>query len=160
MKKIQLFCFCLTIIFLFGSASPQESVVKPDVPITKEKNRRLLVGKWLGEIKSENGKVTKWLVERLIDGTYQIIFRTYDNETEYKDQIEVGFWGTSGSIYFSIMKGWIEEGEFVPANPEDPYFYDAYKIIQLNSDTFNYEHFDHKTRYTVKKVADSFTFKK
>ncbi len=129
MKK---FVFFLVIIFISGCATYQKSIVKPDTSLSTEQQRNTLLGKWSGEMTSDKGELQKWLVERAGDGSYKITFRLYSSETDYKEQIEVGFWGVAGPVYFSIMKGWIKDDKFIEADPTKAYFYDAYRIISLN----------------------------
>lgn len=158
MKKSNLISFCLVSVFISACVTNTQSIVKPETKSTKENQREMLVGKFLGEMKSDEGKLQKWLVERAIDGTYQITFRIYENEIDFKEQIEVGYWGIAGPIYFSIMKGWIKEGEFVEADPRNPYFYDAYKVINVSENEFVYEHFEPKILFKIKRVQPDFSF--
>ncbi len=158
MKKIRFTGLCLVIIFLTACATDKKSIVKPDITLSAAQQRNALLGKWVGEKKSDKGELQKWLVERYVDGTYKIVFRIYKNETNYKQQTEVGQWGVSGPIYFSILRGWIKEGNYIPANPEDPYHYDAYRIISLKENSFEYETIEPNIRFKVNKVPSDFNF--
>src|SRR5690606_40558773 len=50
------------------------------------------------------------------DGTYQLTVRDYSLDGSYLQQVEVGQWGISGPVYFTIMKGWQDGPRFKPAN--------------------------------------------
>ncbi len=156
MKKILLFVICLTVANLLGCASHTKSIIKSDLPLSAEQKRNTLIGKWFGKIESEKGEIQRWLVERSKDGTYRIWFRVYENGKEVKSQTEVGHWGVAGPIYFSIMRGWIKDDQFIPSDPEKPYFYDAYKIVNLTDRSFIYYNFDEKLEFEVRKVGDNF----
>lgn len=120
-------------------------------------DRNLMVGKWLGEIRTEDGKLRVTLSERSENGTYRITFRNYDG-SRYDESIEVGLWGISGPVYFTIMRGWMTGGEFKPADTTQAYFYDAYSIISLDERSFEYESVETTTRYSVRRVGNDFEF--
>jgi hypothetical protein len=151
-------CFLLLILGMAGCATRgPESVVgaKPQLPDSAYSRREAMVGNWLGEAATHDGGKTKWLVQRDNDGTYQITFRTRAPGKDWNESKEVGYWGISGSTYFTIMKGWLKGQELQPANPTNPYFYDAYKVIRLTTSEFEYLA-DDGSRYTVKKVPEEY----
>ena len=118
-----------------------------------------MIGKWYGSQPTKEGGVKKWIVERMSPGTYKIVFRIYEKDaTSYWEQIEVGEWGVSGPVYFSILRGWVKDGKLTPADPTDPFNYDAYKIISLTDEKFEYENYDSGDVYGIKKVPISFDF--
>lgn len=77
---------------------------------------------------------------------------------DVESQNEVGYWGVSGPIDFSIMTGWIKNGEYIPSDPEKAYFYDAYQIVELNDESFTYRSFDQQVEFKVRKVDDDFVW--
>jgi hypothetical protein len=71
---------------------------------------------------------------------------------------EVGLWGISGPVYFTITRGWVRDQRFSPADPTQATFYDAYEILELSKDKFRYKSFVIGDEYTEKRVSDSFSF--
>ena len=121
-----------------------------------QQQRDLMVGKWLGEVSGNDG-LRLTLIERNDNGTYRLTFRTYKGN-DYEESVEVGLWGISGSIYFTVMRGWIIDGEFVPADSTRAYFYDAYKVSNLDATSFEFKSLDSDNRYTNRRVGDDFRF--
>ena len=156
MKKTLLLIICLAISNLSGCAIHTKSIIKNDLPLSAVQKRNTLIGKWFGEMKSENGEIQRWLADRSKDGTYKIEFRIYKSGNETMSQVEVGHWGVAGPIYFSITRGWIKNDKFIPSDPENPYFYDVYKIVKLTDQSFIYYSFDEDLEFEVRKIDDTF----
>jgi len=156
MKKIFSILMIAGIVALTNCSGQNKSIVKPDMLASAIEKRSLMIGKWLGEMKNEKGDLQQWLTTRFPDGTYKIQFRVPDRGSIYKEQIEAGLWGISGPIYFTIMKGWIKDNNFIPSNPNDPSYYDAYKIIEINKKILKYKSFESDITFEVKKVDDDF----
>jgi hypothetical protein len=162
MKRLKLILVSL-VILLGGCATTTTSdvkvtSVKPPLTLSEEEKWKLMVGKWFGSQPTKEGGIKKEIVERSPQGTYKITFRVYDKEGNYKEEVEAGHWGICGPVYFSIFRGWIKDSQFVSANPADPYNYDAYKIISLTNEVFEYEHFGDGERYVIKKVPIEYEF--
>ncbi len=113
-----------------------------------------MVGNWYGERTLDDGGTYYWIIRRNVVGQYQLEGKVIDPYGREKVQIEVGEWGVGGGIYFTIFKGWVKDGQFVPNDQSDPYYRDVYKIIELNEESFKYKHLDSGRTYTVEKVAD------
>ena len=64
---------------------------------------------------------------------------------------EYGFWGIRNPIYFTSMRGFIENGQPTPADPTTPAFYDAYKIELLTEQEFTYRSYTSGNAFTVKR---------
>lgn len=120
-------------------------------------DRNLMVGKWLGEATSDDGELRVTLSERSENGTYRITFRNYEGG-KYEESIEVGLWGISGPVYFTIMRGWMTAGEFRPADTTQAYYYDAYRIISLDEKSFEYVSVETADRFSVRRVGNDFEF--
>jgi hypothetical protein len=129
---------------------------KPDTPESAKKLRATLVGKWLGQAVTDDGRIRKWMSEKRADGSLKIHFRTYNKDGEYEEQFEVGLWGVSGPIYFTIIRAVIVNAMVNPIDPTDPYFYDAYEIIKLTGQEFECREVTTGDTYKAKKVADDF----
>ena len=160
MGRIHPFLVIMVISFLCGcSAAKQNTVpgVKPPLPTSAYETRKLLIGKWLGEAKTDEGNRRQSLLDRLPNGTYKIFFRTYKSDASFEDQCEVGLWGFSGSVFFSIMRGWIVNEKFIPADPTDPAYYDAYEILKLTEQEFEYRHIPTNYIFRAKRVLGDYT---
>ncbi len=127
-------------------------------PSASEQERRdLMVGKWLGEAPMDGGRSRVALAERNNNGTYRITFRMYDGAS-YEESVEVGLWGIAGPTYFTLMRGWMVDGEFRPSDASQAYYSDAYRIDQLDATTFAYRSVKTGTRYVNRRVGDDFEF--
>ena len=150
----------LTLVGCTGTNTSNQPVtaMKPEITQSQEEIGQLLVGKWLGDQPTKEGGSRKWLVERRPDGKYLIQFRVTNSDGSILEQTEVGEWGVSGNIYFSIFKGWIDNGNFIPSDSSDSYNQDAYEIIKLTEQQFRYKNLDSGNEYTVKRVPNDFVF--
>jgi len=129
-------------------------------PLTAEEmrtRRDLLVGTWYGEARTNEGQTRRWIRQHQADGTYQLTVRDYSLDGSYLQQVEVGQWGISGPVYFTIMKGWQDGPRFKPANLTNPYYYDAYEILSLSPERWVYRHLESQARFVVRRVEDDFT---
>jgi hypothetical protein len=121
-----------------------------------ERNRRFIVGKWLGEAPVKEGGSKMWLNERSPDGTYVITFRNLSPRGEIEVSQEYGIWGLSGNIYFTKMQGWIEGGRRHPNRGSNSYFDDAYVVKSLTPAEFIYVSVPTKEVFRAKKVSDDY----
>lgn len=150
-------------LIITGCATTNTSTVavtskKPSLSISQEETWNLMIGKWYGSQPTKDGGKVQEIMERSPQGTYKITFRVYEKDGKYKEQSEAGHWGVSGPIYFTIFRGWVKNNQLSPSNPADPYNYDAYKIINLNNEVFEYESYSSGNKYTNKKVSNDFEF--
>tara|TARA_B100000768_G_C11165037_1_gene326208 strand:+ start:320 stop:814 length:495 start_codon:yes stop_codon:yes gene_type:complete len=148
---------------LTGCATTNTSTVtvtsqKPSLSLAQEETWDLMIGKWYGSQPTKDGGKKQTIMERSPQGTYKITFRVFDKDGKYKEQAEVGHWGVSGPVYFTMFRGWIKGDQLSPSNPSDPFNYDAYKIIKLNKDVFEYEDYSTGDKYVTKKVPNDFQF--
>lgn len=147
--------FLVLVLFVVGCASVQPE--KTIAAIKKhsrsdEQNFQILVGKWYGNQPTTDGGKREQLVIRNHDGTHIIHFRVHEPNGETWDQIEVGEWGISGDIYFTIFKGWIKNGTFKPSTGNVAYNRDAYKILELTGAQFVYESAQDGEVFSLEKV--------
>ena len=133
---------------------------KPNMTLNQYERWNTLVGKWYGEQQTNNGGIMKWIVERNNDASSQITFRSYDQNGSFTESVEVGKWAISGPIYFTSLSAYVDlDGTTQKVDPSDPYNYDAYQIIELNTLSFTYKHIEGGHTFSVKKVPDWFDFK-
>jgi hypothetical protein len=151
----------LPLLLTLGCATTEKQVeavteAKPELPKSKVQQRNMMLGKWYGDLPTKEGGRRQWTVTRSEDGTYQIDFLiTKPDNTEQRFS-EAGHWGVAGNIYFSMYRGAIEQGQFYPSDPNDPYNYDAYNMINLTNSAFEYQNIDSKNKYIIKKVPLNF----
>lgn len=163
MKNIIKSILCCFLVILFSSSAlvkakaPAVTANKPELPVSARELRDSMVGNWLGEAPLKDGGTRKWLMQRKADGTYLVTFKLMPADKPEEIWHEVGFWGVSYPIYFSIMKGWVTENGIEPSDPSDPYFYDAYKIISVDSEKFKYKSFSSGNAFIIKKVSSEFS---
>lgn len=161
MKPLQWrWIFCLTVLFTGACVTGSLSDPTPELKVWSndaQNDRDLLIGKWVGESKNQDGHLRLSLIERNANGTYRITFRSYQNR-DYSESIEVGLWGVSGPTYFTIMRGWIIADDFIPSDPTQVYYYDAYRISSLSAASFEYESLETGNRYSNQRVGDDFRF--
>ena len=150
-------------VALFGcnathTANYEVSVPKPFLTSTEIEFRNQLIGKWYGNQPNKKGGTKEWIKNNRIDGTYEIQFKNTSSLGEVRYKTETGDWGVSGNIYFSIYRGYVYKEKFHPSDPRDPYNYDAFNIILLNENQYEYVHVTTSNRYLVKRVSDDFEF--
>ncbi len=119
-----------------------------------------LVGTWFGSQPEADGGRYDWIVVRDPYGRFKLTHRNYDEEGNFKENVEVGEWGVSGPVFFVIAKGWIREGKFVPIEHVGPGYRDAYQIISITEDKFEYRYYGDGRRFVVKRVPAGYTFEK
>ena len=147
-------------ILFFNAYSFDKSNINnfKDTTDSQKINTKYLVGTWYGNQLNKEGGFREEIAYKNIDGTYKLHFRFHDKNGSYYDQIEVGEWGVSGDIIFSIFKGWIKNGVFVPADQNGAFTRDAYKILKLTEHEIIYKSLDGDDIYKNKKVASNFKF--
>ena len=142
------------------TAYPQEAVSpgKPPSSPSQEELWSMMLGKWYGRQPTQDGGIRQQIVQRASNGTYRVTLRITDKDGEVMQQTEVGHWGVSGPVYFSIFRAWLDGDQAIPTDPADPYNYDAYRILTLTGDLFEYEHFTTGNKYAVERVPSDFDF--
>ncbi len=145
----------ITLLMGCSSMPPIDAMKQSDG--SQKAQRALLVGSWFGDAATNDGGRRLQLTQRAPDGTYKVTFRLIDATGEVLEETEVGFWGVSGSVYFTIMRGTLEEGRIVEADPTDPIFNDAYHILELTQERFRYRSLQTTNEFSLSRVADTFS---
>jgi hypothetical protein len=109
--------------------------------------RQLLIGFWRGSSLITGGGTLNWTIERKADGTFRIDFESAGVKDMPNAFAETGIWGVSGNIYFTATRGFEVDGVVSKARTHEPELYDAYKIIRLEADRFEYQHLSSGNRY-------------
>ncbi|MDX3775656.1 hypothetical protein QE250_16175 [Chromatiaceae bacterium AAb-1] len=157
-KAIILIVFLCLLGCVSSSKVAQHPVteLKPELGIDKLERRNLMLGKWYGDMPTEEGGRRQWVIHRANDGTYRIDFNIRRADGSEYELTEVGHWGIAGDVYFSIYRGVIENEQFLPSDSSDAYNYNAYQIIKLSHNIFEYQNVDSQNTFFVTKVPDSF----
>jgi hypothetical protein len=126
---------------------------------TPEEHRRhaQLIGNWVGEAHLETGGLRRVLLQQFADGTFRMTFETRQQDDRIVRRQQVGQWGISGPVYFTITTAWLDGERREPTDLGQPYFYDAYRIVTLDGGAFEYVSFSPERRYRLQRVADDFT---
>jgi hypothetical protein len=137
-------------------SSPPEATQQPRLsPSLDPVARRIaLVGRWYGETKTEKGDRLRWLTDREANGTYRTQYVTSSDEGE--GSIEIGQWGLSGSVLFTIQRAWIRNGDTQRADAANVYSYDAYDLLSLSENRLEYRSAGSGKHFVVRRVQSSF----
>lgn len=154
----------ITCTVLVSNALVERRSQEPVFPAYKPKpsgevmrRHRMMIGNWAGESPIEDAGQRRVLLQRYADGTFEVTFETYREGAPALIEKQVGQWGLSGPVYFTITTGWVDGDRIEPAKPGEPYFYDAYRVISLEEDLFEYESFSDGRRYVMHRAADGLT---
>jgi hypothetical protein len=132
-------------------------VYKPRPSLAESRRHDMLVGNWIGESPVKDGGRREVLLERRADGTFTVTFRTHWGTDHAVVERQVGQWGISGPVYFTITTGWLDGDHVDPTDLGQPYYYDAYRIVDLSEDEFEFESFTTDTHYVLHRVPEGHT---
>lgn len=160
---MRILVFLLAIAFLSGCASSSSdsrvTFSKPGTGEMKEIPRESLIGTWYGRQPTQDGTIKEWISRRMPDGKFQAHFLEKKDGRVIDESVEVGEWGLSYNFEVIITRGWLADGHFRPSSP-DSYFWDVYRIEQIDQDSMTYVHQGTGHRYQVRRVLDDFDFPK
>lgn len=126
---------------------------KPYLSFEQKKLRDAFVGKWSSRQATKKGGIKVSIINRKVDSRYVIEHKVYDkNSILIQESNEVGIWGVSGGIYFTVFRGWLENGQVTPSDPTDAYNYDAYKIKHVSENRLVYRDLSSGNKYIYKRV--------
>jgi len=151
-------CWLLVLCILSGC---ETDAVRNDRELTHfspeetDRMRSLLIGKWIGE-RTLDGRKVRWLSTKNPDGSDDTEFRVLEPDGQKTEWIEHSIWGVRKPIYFTAMRGFIEDGRVAPIDTSHPDAYDAYRIDVLDSGVFEYTSYTSGVSFTVTKVADDY----
>jgi hypothetical protein len=156
----------LTIAFLVAgcgsripgrSSGPPVSATKSLTPETVTHLRHLLIGCWYGDQPTKEGGRKQWIAQRHSDGTFRIRFRISNGRGYVEEQVESGDWGVSSRFMVYVTKSLSNDTlrEKVPAS--DPYYWDIYEILEVDSVHLEYLAVATGNRFLVRKVPFDFT---
>jgi hypothetical protein len=119
-------------------------------------NRGLLFGRWYRNDIDEQGKQVVEYAELSADGSFEFTFVSTEQQTNVTEQvIELGDWGLVGNVHFTITKSESIDQQLYAADLNDSNNYQAYNVLQLNHQTFEYQHIETKEIFIMRKVTDA-----
>ncbi|WP_114327446.1 hypothetical protein [Candidatus Colwellia aromaticivorans] len=119
-------------------------------------NRALLFGRWYrNDIDAQDRQIVEY-AELSADGSFEFTFVSTDQETNVTEQIvELGDWGLVGNVHFTITKSELIDQQLYAADLNDSDNYHAYKVLQLDHQTFKYQHIETKEIFIMRKITDN-----
>ena len=118
--------------------------------------RILLCGNWFrSEIDTQGMKSTEDACFSP-DGSFEFSFSTFDECGKLIEKvIELGDWGLVGDIHFTLTKSEVVDESLYAADLNDDGNYHAYRVLELNHQTFKYQHIVSNETYIMRRVVDN-----
>lgn len=122
--------------------------------------RELLFGRWFREdIDDQNRKVIEY-AQLSADGSFEFTFITLLTKAGEAEEIveqvtELGDWGLVADIHFTITKNEVIDEQLYAADLNDSNNYHAYRVLQLNHHTFEYQHIETNEIFIMRKITDN-----
>lgn len=127
-----------------------------DLIIFMKYNRALLFGRWYRNDVDMNGSEIEEYAELSADGSFEFTFISTQRDTHLKESIvELGDWGLVGEIHFTITKNELIDQELYPADLNDSDNYQAYNVLKLDHQSFEYQHIETKEIFKMRKITDN-----
>lgn len=123
-------------------------------------NRALLFGRWFRhDVDEYNRKVVEY-AQLSADGSFEFTFVTYEITEDDIEQVveqvtELGDWGLVADIHFTMTKNEVVDEQLYAADLNDSNNYHAYRVLQLNHKTFEYQHLETNEIYIMRKITDN-----
>jgi len=115
----------------------------------------MLIGTWYRSDIDDQGLPTSEYAQLTDDGSFEFSFVTHNCQGDILEElIELGDWGIVGDIHFTITKSEFVEGDHYAADLTDEDNYQAYRVLQLTNQIFEYQHLITKEVYILKRVVD------
>lgn len=119
-------------------------------------NRELLFGRWYRNDTDAQGRQIVEYAELSADGSFEFTFVSTEQKTNITEQsIELGDWGLVGDVHFTITKSELIDQQLYAADLNDSDNYQAYKVLQLNHHTFEYQHIETNEIFMMRKITDN-----
>jgi hypothetical protein len=119
-------------------------------------NRSLLFGRWYRKDIDSQGRQVVEYAELSADGSFEFTFESTEQENNVVEQVvELGDWGLVGNIHFTITKTELIDQQLYAVDLNDSANYNAYKVLQLNHNTFEYQHIETKEIFIMRKITDN-----
>ena len=125
-------------------------------PANTEMSRAYLIGSWYLHQTRSDGSTVRSKATLRDDGALEIEFLVSysDGTTLYSG--EFGYWGVSGDVHFTIIREASDGNKRYEVSPFDAQYYLAYRILDLNDETFRYQTIVTGNVFESRKVPDDF----
>lgn len=115
-----------------------------------------MFGRWYRNDIDTQGRQIVEYAELSADGSFEFTFVSTEQETNITEQIiELGDWGVVGNVHFTITKSEFVDQQLYVADLNNSDNYQAYNILQLNHQVFEYQHIETKEIFIMRKVTDT-----
>ncbi|MBU2894024.1 hypothetical protein KO495_11950 [Colwellia sp. D2M02] len=122
----------------------------------KQYARSLLCGCWFSTNTTNEGLKSTEYSEILPDGSFEFTFSRFDSNNQLIEKVtELGDWGLVGDIHFTITKDEVIDEQLYAADLNDEGNYQAYRVLQLNHQIFEYQHILTNETYIMRRVVDN-----
>lgn len=115
--------------------------------------REMLLGRWY---RSEQVGASETITEyanMAADGSYEFSFITHSSAGDIIEEItELGDWGLVGDIHFTLTKAELVDEQHYAADLANPDNYQAYQVLSLTSQVFEYQHVVTKEIFTLRRI--------
>lgn len=119
-------------------------------------HRASLQGKWYRSETLDSGHILTEYAQMAIDGSYEFSFIEHDSQGNIIEQtIELGDWGLVGDVHFTITKSEFVDEQHYSADLTHEDNYQAYRVKELNSQVFEYQHILTNEVFILRRVIDN-----
>jgi len=124
--------------------------------VNEQFNRDMLVGSWFQQSSEASDEYFNESAEMNDDGSFEFTFLSMDECGKEIEKItEQGDWGIVGDIHFTITKSEMVNDIQYAADLANKDNYHAYKILQLNSQIFEYQHIVTNEVFILRRLIDN-----
>lgn len=117
-------------------------------------SREQLFGQWYRLETDEQGNQISEFAEISEDGSYEFTFSVLNKKGQVTQQnIELGDWGLVGDIHFTLTKSEMIDDEIYSADLANSDNYHAYRVLELSSQNFQYQHIVTNEVFIMRRVV-------
>ena len=128
-------------------------------PEQTERYRTALIGTWFRSQPIVGGGTDSEISVFREDGSYVFSFQRKNAVGQVTDEVsELGSWGISGDIHFTITLAMDDHGRRIAVNPADADNYLAYRVLELNDAVFAYQTVVTGNVFRLNRVENGFRF--
>ena len=119
-------------------------------------SREQFFGRWYRMAIDEQGQQKSEYAQLFPDGRFEFTFSTLNKYSEVcQQEIQLGDWGIVGDIHFTITKSELIDQALYDADLSNADNYDAYRILTLDSQIFEYQHIFTNEVFIMRRVIDN-----
>lgn len=115
--------------------------------------REQLFGSWFRKNVDQQGIEHSEYANFSEDGGFEFTFIRAQHNHIIEQSVEYGSWGLVGDIHFTTTESELIDGQYYDADLTNADNYHAYKVLQLNTHFFEYQHIVSKEVYLLKRTV-------